>query len=105
MAGHVTYTLKKPIQVVKKGTDGDSIETLTQLTFRDEVVAGDLRGIKLAVLGDPAGDDLLKIASRLCAQPEIVLNKLGIPDTIAIGEIVFGFLGAGLEIPTAPSGS
>jgi hypothetical protein len=89
--------LKKPIQV---GEQGAPIESLT---FREEVCAGDLRGMKARSLEDPTFDDLLKIAGRLCAQPDLVMSKLSLEDMGEVIKAVAGFMNAGQETGTAPS--
>lgn len=83
------YTLKRPI---KLGT-GDPI---TELNFREEVCAGDLRGISLADLATLKADDVLKIAGRLSGRSEPEMLKLSIPDLMKATEIIGGFLSAGL---------
>jgi len=91
------YQLKKPL------TLAPGHAPLSELTFREEVTAGDLRGVKLRALEDPITDDMMKIAAHLCAQPEHVLYKLGLADMTEVLKIVGDFLGAGLEIGTEPS--
>lgn len=93
------YELKKPIQVGEKG------EPITALVFREEMVAGDLRGIKMGSMGDLSSDDILKIAGRLCAQPDIVMNKLSIPDFAEVVKIVLPLLQGGPPTAIAPSPS
>ena len=91
-----TIVLKKPIVLTGKG-EGDkaTTETITELHFREDIVSGDLRGIKASSLADPPVEDLMKIAARLCGQPEIVTNRLGMHDTGEVGALVIGFLRAG----------
>jgi hypothetical protein len=89
----VKLALKKPIAM------GESL-TIAELTFREEVVAGDLRGLKVQSLADPLMDDLLKIASRLTGQPEVVMSKLGMADLAEVVTLVSGFLNAGPETGT-----
>lgn len=88
------YALKKPISI------GEG-PTLTELVFREEVVSGDLRGIKLRSLEDPATEDMLKIAGRLCAQPDVVMNKLSMEDLGGVLEVIGGFLSGGRMTGTA----
>lgn len=100
------YELKKPI--VMEGKDGfgnKAFTTIDVLVFREEVVSGDLRGIKVQGLSDPSVDDLLKIAGRLCGQPDLVMNRLGIADFAQVLEITGGFLQAGQQTGTEPSPS
>lgn len=87
--------LKKPVSV------GET--TVAELSFREELVAGDLRGIKLSSLSDPASDDLLKIAGRLCGQTDAVMNKLSLADMSEVIGIIGGFLSGGLETGNKPS--
>jgi hypothetical protein len=84
--GKVKYVLKKAIQ---RGEN----ETITELHFRDEVVAGDMRGIIMRE--EMTFDDMLKIAGRLCAQPDDVMNKLSFADLSKVGALVGGFFEAG----------
>lgn len=90
------YTLKKAIQV------GETQPPVTELVFREEVVAGDLRGIRMSGLADPSVDDLLKIGGRLCGQPEAVMNRLSPEDFGEVAAIVNGFFKAGPETGTKP---
>jgi hypothetical protein len=90
-------TLKKPITL---GEQGAPIESLT---FRDEICAGDLRNIKTKSLQDPTFDDLLKIAAHLCAQPDLVISKLGLDDMAEVINLVSGFMSAGPETGTKSS--
>jgi hypothetical protein len=93
--------LKRPIQIAAK--DGAEIETISELTIREEICAGDLRGIKLKSLEDPSMDDLLKIAGRLAAQPDHVMNRLGLDDMGEIVQAVASFLDRG-ETSTSTAG-
>jgi hypothetical protein len=86
------YTLQKPIP------RGESTP-LTELTFRDEVCAGDFRGI--SIRAEMLYDEVLRIASRLCAQPEADLQKMSFADMTKVMEIVGGFLGGGPKTGTA----
>lgn len=87
--------LKKPIQIGEAAA-------ITHLTFREEICAGDLRGMKVNALGDPSTDDMLKIASRLCGEPDPVLAKLSLADLVEVLGLVSRFLQSGLETgPTA----
>ncbi len=88
--------LKKPIQV------GEGLP-VTELVFREELCAGDLRGIRSSSLNDPLVEDLLKIAGRLCAQPDPVMHKLGFEDLAEVLGVVGGFLGSGEPTATKPS--
>jgi hypothetical protein len=91
-----TIALTKPITLTEGGP------TITELSFRDEVVAGDLRGVKMSSLQDPPTEELLKIAGRLCAQPDVVMNRLSLADFVSVAEAVVDFLNRGLPTPTAP---
>lgn len=88
------YTLKAAISL------GEGLTCVTELGLREEVVAGDLRGIKAAALSDPSVDDILKLVGRLSGQPDAVVNKLSIPDLNELGGLVLGFLSRGQEIGT-----
>lgn len=75
--------------------------TVTELNFRERVVAGDLRGVPMR---DPMYfEDLLKIAGRLCAQPDPVMNALGVEDAMEVVATVGGFIGGSQKTGPAPS--
>ncbi len=90
------YRLQKPIRV------GETQPPVEELNFREEVVAGDLRGIKMTGLADPSVDDLLKIGGRLCAQPEAVMSRLSPEDFGEVAAIVNGFFKGGPGTGTKP---
>ena len=77
-------TLKKPIP--------SGSETLTELTLREEIVAGDMRDIEL---GRMVFGDIVKLASRLSGQPESVLDKMSSQDLVQVTNAVTDFLGVG----------
>lgn len=83
------YVLKKPIQV------GEG-PLVTELNFREEVVSGDLRGIKFSDLQDPKPEDILKIAGRLCGQTDVTLSKMHFVDLMEVTPLVLGFFTSGL---------
>jgi hypothetical protein len=97
MSGQVKVVLKKPIS---RGEDDPAV---TELHLRDEITAGDLRGIKFSQLKDPCPDDILTIASRLCGHPLAVLNRMSLHDLGAVGEVIISFLGDGRETGNEPS--
>lgn len=80
-------TLKKPITV------GET--TVTELTFREEVVAGDLRDISLTRIPELQTGDVLKLAGRLTGQTDLVMAKLSFADLIEVTGVVSGFLFGG----------
>ena len=80
-------TLKEPVKF------GEA--EISVLVFRDKLCAGDLRGVKLQKLDEMLTDDVLKIAGRLCAQPDPVMNALSIEDLAQVVEVLGGFFGAG----------
>lgn len=88
--------LKKPIRL------GDTTPEVTELTFREEVVAGDLRGMRDSSLADPLVEDVLKIAGRLTGQPDAVMNRLSPEDFGGVRAIIHGFFKAGPETGTKP---
>ncbi len=90
--------LKKPVKV-------GEFPAVTEFTFREEIVAGDLRGITLKALSDMPSEDMLKLIGRLCGQPDPVVAKLSVADFLAMSEVVYGFLGSGLETGATPSPS
>lgn len=79
------YTLKKAIRLTENTPE------VAELVFREEVVAGDLRGVKQSSLADPLVDDILKIAGRLTGQPEAVMNRLSPEDLGEVMALVHGF--------------
>jgi hypothetical protein len=91
----VKLVLKKPIRL------GESTPEITELVFRDEVVSGDLRGIKQSSLVDPLVDDILKIAGRLCAQPDAAMSRLSPEDFGEVLALVNSFFKVGP--PTGPT--
>lgn len=93
------YALKKPIELFNK--EGISVQTITELNFREEVCSGDVRGLKSSAFADPMIEDILKVGGRLCAQPDVVMNRLSMADLDEVGVIVWGFLGAGRETGNA----
>lgn len=88
--------LKKPIRV------GETTPEISELTFREEVVAGDLRGIRMSALADPSVDDLLKIGGRLSGQPDAVMNRLSPEDFGEVAALVNGFFASGPGTGTKP---
>lgn len=88
------YTLKRPIRLTEASPE------ISELVFREEVVAGDLRGIKQSSLADPLVDDVLKIAGRLTGQTDAVMNRLSPEDLGEVMAIVHGFFKAGPETGT-----
>jgi hypothetical protein len=90
----VKYTLKEPI------THAD--ETISELNFRTKVCTGDVRDLKAANMFETIGD-VVKLAARLCGQPEAAINKLGLQDLNEIGDLVMGFMAAGRTGGKTPS--
>lgn len=87
------YKLTTPVTV---GSD-----TVTELKFREKIVAGDLRGVPMR---DPMHfEDLLKIAGRLCAQPDPVMNSLEFADAMEVVGVVGGFMAPSPKTGSAPS--
>lgn len=77
--------LEEPVVIGEQG------QPITELSFRTKIVAGDLRGIKLATFGDLLVEDLLKIAGRLAGQPDVVMTALSFGDFSRVVETVGGF--------------
>lgn len=82
------YTLQKPIKI------GDA-EPIKELTLREDICAGDLRGIKLVQMAEMPTDDLLKIIGRISGRSQPELDKLSMADLGALGSLVLDFLGGG----------
>lgn len=82
------HTLRKPISI-------PNLPTITEITLREELCAGDFRGIKLRAISDPTGDDMIKLISRLSGHPEAVIGHvphgMGEQDLDELGEKVIGF--------------
>ncbi len=87
------YSLIKPIAF----GDGPPV---TELTFREEICAGDMRGIVMREAMEFG--DMLKIAGRLCGQPDALMNKLSFADMLKVLEMVGLFMGAGPETGQTP---
>lgn len=97
-------TLKEPVERCTE--DGKILATISELNFRDRLTAGDFRGLRVSSLGpEMMVDDMLRLASRLCAQPDDVLNKLGMIDLDAVTNTIMGFRLAGREIGATRSQS
>jgi hypothetical protein len=79
----VKISLKRPLKVGEKGAE------LTELNLRERLCAGDYRGLTVGGLmvapKDWAVDDVLKVASRLSGQPDVVINDLSEED---LGQVV-----------------
>jgi hypothetical protein len=75
----VTVKLEKPI---KHGS-----ESIAELIFR-EPKAKDLRGLSMQA----KADDLLKLAGKLCGQPDSVIDEMCIADTKKVLDLVSNFL-------------
>lgn len=92
-----TIVLKEPIRI------SETLPEIRELCFREKIVAGDLRGIKMSSLQDPDMGDLLKIAGRLCGQSDMVMNRLELKDIPTVIGLVSDFLSDGQETGTEPS--
>lgn len=78
------------LALVKPVTFGS--EVVSDLTFRDQIVSGDLRGgVSWTKIIDRDHDTIMRIAGRLCGQPDVVLNALGLRDTMEVTRIVLDF--------------
>lgn len=86
----IKYELKKPIV---NGT-----ETITAFNLREEITAGDMRGLPMR---DPMHhDEILKLVGRLSGQPDNVVNKLCITDYAELAQYVGVFMSDGQAIGT-----
>jgi hypothetical protein len=95
------YQLKRAIEL----TGG---EPIFELTLRERLSAGDLRGIKLAALGDLGEmktEDMLKIIGRLSGRTEPEMNALAPEDLGEIVMLVQGFFSPGLSATKSASES
>jgi hypothetical protein len=97
----VKLVLKDPIEL--KDNEGKTTETITELTFREKVVAGDMRGIKLATFIELEAGDVIKITSRLTGKVEAVIAKLSILDLYKCTEVLGGFFFGGSSDPASSS--
>ncbi len=89
-------TLEDPVTYGEK-----EITTVTELTFREKMCAGDMRGI--LIRAEMSFDDALKIAGRLTGQPDIVMNRLSMRDFQKVNGLIAGFMSPGPTIGTTPS--
>jgi hypothetical protein len=62
-----------------------------------------MRGIPMR--DPPFWDDLLKVAGRLCGQPDALINKLSFEDAAEVVSLVGGFTGLSRPTGTGPSQS
>ncbi len=88
--------LKKPVKL------GEEIAPVTELNMREEVVSGDLRGMKVSELADPPVEQALKLAGRLCGQTDLVMLKLSAVDTLEVVGAALGFFAGGLTDGKTP---
>lgn len=94
------FVLKRPISIP------GAPAPIAELTLREELCAGDFRGIKLGNLGNPVempADDMIKLISRLSGRSEHEIGKLSDFDFGVIGERVIGFFSPGSPSTTASS--
>lgn len=87
----ISYKLKRPIEF-----DG---ATISELRFRSELCAGDLRGVKLSEL--ELTENVIKVAGRLTGQTEAALLKMGAADYVEVSTMIAGFFEAGPGIGSA----
>lgn len=83
------HTLRRPISI-------PGVPTITELNLREELCAGDFRGIKRRqFFQEWDGTDMIKLISRLSGQPEAVIghvpNGMSEQDLDDIGEKLVGF--------------
>jgi hypothetical protein len=76
-------------------------ETVVVLDVRETITAKDLRGLKITELD--LTDNLLKLAGRLCVQPDSVMDRLSFRDLIALFEALSVFLEVGPKTGSAGS--
>lgn len=94
-----TYALKKPIET--KGPDGSRI--VTHLTFR-EMGWGDWEDFPVDVSKWTMGE-FIRLAAKLSGQSPTFMRKLGMPDAMAVQEILGNALALGPVTPESPSES
>lgn len=68
-------------------------ETISELTLRETMCAGDMRGI--LIRESMSWDDMLKVAGRLSAQPDDVMFALSMEDAGTLLGLVGGFMSGG----------
>jgi hypothetical protein len=86
------YQLKRAIELA--GAE----QPIVELNLREKLSAGDLRGIKLAALGDLGEmktEDMLKIIGRLSGRTDPEMNALAPEDLGEIVMLVQGFFSPG----------
>lgn len=74
------YKLKKPLEW--------GSETITELSFKEPCI-GDIKFMKLDSI---TLDDILKLASKLSAQSQEIINRLSIEDGMGVAELLGNFL-------------
>lgn len=74
-------------------------ETISELDLRDEVVTGDMRGIKASELADPLPEVVSKFVARLSGRPEAgaIVMKMKPKDYFELVKVVLGFLKLGQD--------
>lgn len=88
------YTLKVPIEF------GEN-QTLTELTLREKIVTGDMRGLPMR---HPFHhDEIIKLIARLSAQPDPVIHRMAFADYLEVSAIVARFMNPGQETGSEPS--
>lgn len=80
----VIYPLKRPFQFGER--------TVSELRFR-EPETGDIDGIPLAAM---TTTHLIRVAGKICGEPQPVMNKVKLADIVEIGELIMDFLPDGL---------
>jgi hypothetical protein len=88
------YKLQEPI------TLGEG-EPITELTLREKIVAGDMRG--LAMRDPMQHDEILKLIGRLAGQPDPVVNRMAFADYVEVSALVAGFMEPGPATGTKQS--
>lgn len=92
MAEPKTLKLKEPIQF--------GSETITELRFRAPK-AKDLR--PLPAEGPKTQGDSIDLAGRLCGQPSVVMDELGLEDLAEVSSIIEAFMPSGPATGGTPS--
>lgn len=84
-----SFILSKPIEIVKKTTEGTVVEKITELQVKREPTCGDFFDIKLSSLSI---GNVLEVFSNCVDQPISIIKKMHVSDMKAAQEWVMGFL-------------
>jgi hypothetical protein len=76
---------------------------VAEITLRDRVVSGDLRGVSWRKLESLDHDAIMTIGGRLAGQPDVVMQGLVLTDALRVVEAVVALFGTGPLTGRTPS--